>query len=331
MKKNFLFILLSVYSFLCKSQNISKDILGKRWDAQWIMVPNTSQHNYGVYHFRKTFSLPAKPASFVIHVSADNRYKLYVNGEMASLGPARADLFHWNYETVDIARYLRSGGNVIAAVVWNFGDYKPEHQISFRTGFILQGDRDEEKIVNTNTSWKCSIDSSYSPLLPDLIYSYYVAGPGEEINYEKYPTDWQGNDYNDNDWSQAKPIVNGLPKGVFQSDLSWMLIPRNIPLVELTTQRLQKVRTVTGINLSASFPSAATSFTVPPNTSVTILLDNGALTNAYPVLKFDKGKDAHITWAMRKRYTSMKEIIKTGKRKIKKVIVTKWKEKDLLE
>ena len=150
-------------------------------------------------------------------------------------------------------------------------------------------------MINTNTSWKCMMDSSYSPLQPDLIYSYYVAGPGEEINYEKYPTDWQSNEYNDNDWPQAKPIVNGLPKGVFQSDLSWMLIPRNIPQVELTTQRLQKVRTVTGISLPASFPSAATSFTVPPNTSVKILLDNGALTNAYPVLQFDKGKDAHIT------------------------------------
>ena len=294
MKKICLFTSLVIFSLCVSAQNISSDILTRRWDAQWVAVPNSSPHAYGVYHFRKTFSLNNKPASFVVHVSADNRYKLYVNGELASLGPARADLFHWNYETIDIAKYLRAGDNVIAALVWNFGDYKPEHQISFRTGFILQGDADEEKIVNTNITWKCIEDSSYSPLQPDLIYTYYVAGPGEKINYAKHPDGWKNIQYNDSGWTQAKQIVNGLPKGVFQSDLSWMLLPRSIPQVELATQRLQKVRSVTGISLPTSFPSVKSSFTIPANTSVKILLDNGVLTNAYPVLQFSKGKSADI-------------------------------------
>jgi alpha-L-rhamnosidase len=295
MKKYFLFYLLMIFSLYSTSQSISKDILTQKWEAYWITAANSSPNNYGVYHFRKTFWLNNKPGSFIIHVSADNRYKLFVNSAMVSLGPARADLFHWNYETVDIAKYLQAGNNVIAAVVWNYGDYKPEHQISFRTGFILQGNKDDEKIVNTNSSWKCAIDSSYSPLQPDLIYCYYVAGPGEKIDYAKYPAGWQNFQCNDNAWAQAKQIVSGLPKGVLQSDLSWMLMPRSIPQVELTTQRLQKVRSVTGISLPAAFPSAKTSFIISPNTTVKILLDNGVLTNAYPVLQFSKGKDAHIT------------------------------------
>jgi hypothetical protein len=294
MKKYFLFCLLLTFFLHVTAQNTSKDILTKSWDAYWITAENTSPKDYGVYHFRKTFSLNNKPASFIVHVSADNRYKLYVNGVMVSLGPARADLFHWNYETVDISKYLQAGNNIIAAVVWNYGDYKPENQISFRTGFILQGDNNEEKIVNTNTSWKCIKDSSYSPLQPDLIYTYYVAGPGEKIDYAKYPVNWEINRYNDNGWTQAKQIVSGLPKGVLQSDLSWMLIPRTLPQVELTTQRLQKVRSVTGISLPPSFPSAKSSFTIPANTSIKILLDNGVLTNAYPVLRFSKGKGAEI-------------------------------------
>ena len=285
------YVIFSLNSF---AQKISNDILTKRWDAYWISVPNSSTKEFGVYHFRKRFSLNDKPVSFIVHVSADNRYKLYVNGKMASLGPARGDLFHWNYETVDIAKYLRTGDNVIAALVWNFGDYKPEHQISFRTGFILQGDAGEEKIVNTNTSWKCNADISYSPLQPDLIYAYYVAGPGEKIDYAKYPNGWNNIQYNDSSWMKATQIVSGLPKGVFQTDLSWMLTPRTIPSVELTEQRLQKVRTVTGISLPTSFPAVKSSFTVPANTSVKILLDNAVLTNAYPVLQFSKGKDADI-------------------------------------
>ncbi len=37
----------------------------------------------------KTFILDAQPRQFVIHVSADNRYKLFVNGEMVSFGYKR--------------------------------------------------------------------------------------------------------------------------------------------------------------------------------------------------------------------------------------------------
>ncbi|WP_229206171.1 hypothetical protein [Dyadobacter fermentans] len=76
---------------------------------------------YGVYKFRKTIELNAKPASFFVHVSADNRYKPFVNGKHVSQGPARGDLYFWNFETVDIAPYLNAGSNTVAAVVWNEG------------------------------------------------------------------------------------------------------------------------------------------------------------------------------------------------------------------
>ena len=49
------------------------------------------------------------------------------------------------------------------------------------------------------------------------------------------------------------------------------------------------------MSLPAAFPLVKASFTVPANTNVKILLDNGVLTNAYPVLQFSKGKNANIT------------------------------------
>ncbi|MGN6619229.1 MAG: alpha-L-rhamnosidase-related protein [Ilyomonas sp.] len=294
MKKHLtLIFLFFVYCITSFAQN---NILNKQWDAYWIAYERQPEHHYGVYHFRKTFSLDAKPSSFIVHVSADNRYKLYVNGQMVSLGPARADIFHWNYETVDIAPYLQNGNNVLASVVWNFGEQKPEAQISFQTGFILQGNSDKEKIVNTNNTWKCMVDSSYSPLQPQLVYAYYVAGPGEHINYSLHPENWQSYNYDDASWKAASQIVHGLPKGVFQSDLSWMLVPRPIPQMELKPQRLKSVRKTEGVNnIPSQFPSSKTSFTIPANTHATILLDQGYLTNAYPVLQFSKGKDAKIT------------------------------------
>jgi hypothetical protein len=98
------------------------ELLTRAWSAHWISVPDTSPYDYGVYHFRRTFELAAAPRAFLVHVTADNRYKLYINGELVSLGPARGDLHHWRYESVDVATYLKTGKNVLAAVVWNFGD-----------------------------------------------------------------------------------------------------------------------------------------------------------------------------------------------------------------
>ena len=111
-----------------------------QWSARWIAVPGAPATEYGVYHFRRAFELAAKPERFVVHVSGDNRYQLFVNGQRVSWGPARGDLFHWRYETVDAAPYLEAGRNVFAAVVWNFGELAPEAQITLRTGFLLQGD-----------------------------------------------------------------------------------------------------------------------------------------------------------------------------------------------
>src|SRR5262249_36779186 len=67
---------------------------------RWIAPPKPPPPGYGVYYSRRTFDLPTKPDRFVVHVSGDNRYQLYVNGRRIAWGPARGDLFHWRYETV---------------------------------------------------------------------------------------------------------------------------------------------------------------------------------------------------------------------------------------
>ena len=128
---------------------IAPRILNNYWKARWVVCPGESPVQYGVYHFRKTFDLAETPASFIVHVSADNRYRLFVNGEAVSSGPARSDLANWNFETVDIAKQLKKGKNTLAALVWNAAEHAPFAQISYQTGFILQGNTEAEDLVNT--------------------------------------------------------------------------------------------------------------------------------------------------------------------------------------
>ncbi len=294
MRKSYLLIVFICCYHILSSQNINQNILNKVWNASWIDVPNTDPHVYGVYHFRKNFLLDEQPTQFIIHVSADNRYKLFVNDSLVSFGPAKGDLYHWNFETVDIASHLHKGKNIIAAVVWNFGDDKPVWQISYQTAFILQGNTKAEEIVNTGTSWKCILDKAYSPLQSQLVYSYYAVGATEKVDMNIYPKDWMSVDFNDNNWVNAHEIFNGVPKNVNHWSTGWMLIPRQIPMMELTQQRLKSIRK-TNINADENFLQGNHAILIPAHTTAHILCDQSFETTAFPVLQFDKGKDADIS------------------------------------
>ena len=111
---------------------------GIEWTAQWITLPNSDNEKSALYHFRKSINMESIPESYKVHISADNRYKLYVNGQLVSVGPYWGDIENWNYETVELAPYLKPGKNVLSAEVWNEAELRPVAQFSYKTALILQ-------------------------------------------------------------------------------------------------------------------------------------------------------------------------------------------------
>ncbi len=281
-----------------ESPRINPELLTKTWSARWITVPNVSPFDYGVYHFRRTFELQARPSSFVIHVTGDNRYQLFVNGERVVWGPARGDLNHWRFETIDIAPRLNAGKNVIAAVVWNFGQYAPEAQVTDRTAFLLQGDTAAERIVDTNNQWKCTRNVAYQPLryTHQQMRGYFVAGPGDKVDGASYPWGWQQLEFDDSAWVEAQTDGRwrGAPRDSRDAPDRWLLVPRNIPLMEEKPERLATARRSSGVSAPAGFPQQPIAFTIPANTSARLLLDQSHLTTAFPELIVSGGKGAVI-------------------------------------
>jgi hypothetical protein len=291
----------------------SYDLTHDQWPAQWITVPGVAGQSYGVYHFRHSIQLTAKPAQFVIHVSGDNRYQLYVNGALASWGPARSDLTHWYYETVDITPHLKAGKNVLAAVVWNDGQYKAVAQNTNETGFLLQADRPENAAVNTNKSWKCVQDKAYAPqLIPrGQIIGYYALAANERFDAYRYPWGWRQVNYDEGSWLNAREITPGAPRDSRDSPNRWMLVERPIPLEELKPERIASLRLAEGVTPPDGFPEKEASVTIPPHKTVSLLLDQSYLTTGYPELTVSGGKDSTITI----RYA---ETLYTGTRPIDK-------------
>ena len=274
------------------------------WHAKWIAHPDAPPRDSGVFHFRKSFELAARPQRFAVHVSADNRYRLFVNGTSVAIGPARGDLMHWRYETIDLAPWLRAGRNTIAAVVWNWGDAaRPGAQISLRTAFLLRGDGPSEAVADTGAGWKVYWNRAYgfSRVEGPDTGGWYVASPGENLDAAAYPWGWEGPDADDSGWAAAKPLVvrpdtadGALPQGSepYGSATEWQLVPRTIPPMEESPARFARIRRADGATASDAFLRGGHPLTVVPRSKVSLLLDQGHLTMGYPVLVTSGGAGA---------------------------------------
>lgn len=281
-----------------QSEVINPDLLEQTWDASWVMHPTASTTEYGVFHFRQTFEIDSVPDSFVIHVSGDTRYRLYINGEHVSTGPAVGDNHNWRYETVDIAEHLEPGTNVAAAKVWNFGEYNALAHHSFRTAFLLQGNGERESALNTGEGWKVLKNSGYSPIPVSFqdVDGYYAAPHGEHYRVEAEPWGWKYSDYDDSDWQDVRLYGQAQPRGTnpYGNLYGWNLVPREIPLMEESRQRIPALRRSEGIEENDGFLDGSEPLEIPAESRAVLLLDQSFITNAYPVLKISGGNEAEI-------------------------------------
>jgi hypothetical protein len=280
-----------------KAEAVNPALLLAPWNAVWIGHPDGPRREFGVFHFRKTFELGAAPQRFVIHVSGDNRYELFVNGQRVLAGPARGDLNHWRYETLDIAPHLRAGKNALAAVVWNYAELAPMAQMMNETGFLLQGDGPAEAVANTDTSWKAFKNQAVQLVMLSSRHmgGYYAVGPGECVDASRYPWGWESLDYDDAAWLAAAAVARAAPRGIQDSPSRWYLVPRNIPLMEERTERLARLVRAQGVEAASDFTQGHSPLTIPPNSKASLLFDQAHLTTAYPELFTSGGRGAKIT------------------------------------
>ncbi len=270
---------------------INPALLSSHWDSYWVSVPDTDPNSYGVYFYRNTIELNMMPEKYIVHVSADNRYKIYINGKLLGLGPARSDLDNWKFETYDLAAYLKPGKNIISASVWNFGSEKPWAQLSLFSSFIVQGNSETESDLNTPGNWKCKQIDAYTPITnyKEKLGTFIVVGPGDHVNGEKYPWDWMDIDYDDSEWLNPRSLCPGAPKGV-GTEITHALVPRNIPAMEFSPIESPKIRKVDMNLVEKNFKD----YKIPANTKTTILLDQDYLLTAYPEINISGGKGSSI-------------------------------------
>ncbi|MCC6489232.1 MAG: family 78 glycoside hydrolase catalytic domain [Candidatus Hydrogenedentes bacterium] len=107
--------------------------------AKWIW---RKQDSYTLYNdtivARKLVQLPAAASAQMI-ITADTRYRLFINGTWVNDGPCRSWPDHYQYDVIDVTPYLKAGDNEIRVIAKYFGT-GTFHQIPQEAGLLAQLD-----------------------------------------------------------------------------------------------------------------------------------------------------------------------------------------------
>ncbi|HJP82432.1 MAG TPA: hypothetical protein VJ835_02910 [Fimbriimonadaceae bacterium] len=270
------------------------------WNARWIGYDYDPREELGVFVFRCEFDLQEVPAEFLVRVSADNRYKLLVDGKLVSFGPQRGDILHWFYDTLDLAPFLKAGRNEVLALIWNFGRFSPMAQVSARTGFLFNAIGNPESPVNTPGAWQVARMNGWNfKMMQAGGADFYIdVGPGEIIDGRKH-LDALNLHLGNLDWRKPYDIAPPISRGGSYSS-PWNLVPRSIPAMKYEERSAVPVhRTGYAGDPGGHVDGAPLQAGVQIRRSV--LLDYQELLCAYPRIQFEgaTGTEVTVTYAER--------------------------------
>ena len=192
------------------------------------------------YLFRRSFDL-ASVRTATLRITADDYYKLYVNGAFVGMGPAAGTTDCTYYNVIDLAPYLVKGRNTIAVHtyyqglvnrVWVSGDN--------RHGLWLELDADGRRVLEGDSSFRVARHTGYSEMgtagYDTQFLECYDAG-APEVGFERP-------DFDDTSWV---PAVRHPLGGDYR------LVEQPSPMV--VTERIAPVRTerLPGGGLRADF------------------------------------------------------------------------------
>ena len=204
------------------------------WKAKWIWDSSGEHPRNHWVCFRKVFDLKEQWEAVTLHITADSRYFLYINGEKVGFGPVRCWNHEQSYDSYEIGHRLRPGLNCLAILVVHYGVSTFQYiegrggllaQMEFfRNGNILQ-------TIGSDQTWKTEVHRGY---LENTMKICAQQAWSEVYDASRFNSDWISNGYNDSAWQGALEIGDvGMSP--------WQrLLPRDIPF--LTAEKIYPCR-----------------------------------------------------------------------------------------
>lgn len=251
--------------------------------AKWIWDDSAPGLHKQAVFFRRRFFMD-EPSALSVHISADSRYRLYVNGVFAAIGPEKGDRFRTYYDIVPIGSYLRAGENVLCVEVIHYpNDYTGA--VDFHSGPVssVNGSRaafwlecPQRPALNTDENWMCRQNTARG--FTEAKQSRY-AGDMERIDGALLPPGWPSG-ADQADWRPCREIAPGIPCRLGGVLYEWQLRPRDIPLL---CRRPVQPQGCTKYGGSADLRCVLNGETavIPPHSAAFMDVDMGTLADAY--------------------------------------------------
>lgn len=165
-------------------------------------VPEQYQNRHIL--FRKKFHL-TDTKNAMLKITADDYYKLYINGQFVTQGPAAGYPNHYYYNEVDVSAYLQPGENTIAVHtyyqglinrVWVSGDQK--QCLYFDLSIAGQS------ILTSDKSWLCTDHTGYTSLGTTGYETQFL----ECYNSNAPEVGFEQPGFDDSNWQRAAVLPN---------------------------------------------------------------------------------------------------------------------------
>lgn len=151
--------------------------------------------------FRKRF-FATKFSVAILKISADDYYKLFVNGKFVAQGVAPCYAFKQYYNEIDLTEYLNEGENLIAVHTYYYG--VPNRVCvsgDLMHGLIFDLFLDGKLVLSTDETFKCAEHDGYVGTLSNKHKTQFMEtydGRSRFVGFEKLSFD-------DEKWFYAKP------------------------------------------------------------------------------------------------------------------------------
>lgn len=265
------------------------------WPAFWIQPPVEWRKPW-VVAFSCDFTLAAG-CSERLHVSADERYELYLDGKLIGRGSERGDLRIWHYETY--ALELSAGAHTLTARVWALGaTLAPWAQLSVEAGFFCSPETPAlvEKLATGVADWRVlQLDAyAFTDQRPAAGTGMGV-GPAERFDGARIPWGWERGE-----GGAGQPAIKGVGGNhgfsYYSTRPTHWLRPASLPPPH--DARWRQFRLVAGqAEIGAEWESLLTRdcpLTVPAHSTRVVLIDLVDYLCAYPELHWSGGAGARF-------------------------------------
>ena len=287
-------------------------------NSNWIWIPSWSDADKKIPRtvlFRKNIKLTEIPQKAELEISADTRYKLYINNDLVEVGPSKGDKSIWFKDHLDITRHLKKGTNILAVIVLRY----PENPMDgnhgmFRTatpGLYVKGKittADAQEIsLDADASWKCKINKNVSFVREEERFAPLIVHENTSGNAEIFG--WKTSEYDDSKWESAKPYINvEIHQAVSPGNLQERTIPYMYRKDHRFTDIMAVSKSVHSQEKWQEFIEGKTALEIPSDTEEIVEISAGEEMTGYISLVLSVGKSADITLTYAEAYVQEEHV-----------------------